>query len=79
MNERGDIDPEFDPAKHSLTDSSYFEDLEVGQRFVIPSRTLGDANFAAFQFLSGDNHPIHYDVEYCGVEDIHNCLLTAFK
>ena len=65
MNEPGDIDPEFDPAKHSLTDSSYFEDLEVGQRFVIPSRTLTDANFAAFRLVSGDNHPIHYDVEYC--------------
>lgn len=58
-------DPNFDPVAHVLTDSSYFEDLEVGQRFVIPSRTLGDANFAAFQLASGDNHPIHYDVEYC--------------
>jgi len=58
-------DPDFDPAAHTLTDSSYFEDLEIGQRFVIPSRTLGDANFAAFQLASGDNHPIHYDVEYC--------------
>ena len=60
-----DIDPNFDPALHTLTDSSYFEDMSVGQRFVIPSRTLGDANFAAFQLASGDNHPIHYDVEYC--------------
>jgi acyl dehydratase len=65
MSEQGGIDPEFDPTKHSLTNSSYFEDLEVGQRFVIPSRTLSDANFAAFQAVSGDNHPIHYDVEYC--------------
>ena len=60
-----DTDPNFDPALHVLTDSSYFEDMSVGQRFVIPSRTLGDANFAAFQLASGDNHPIHYDVEYC--------------
>src|SRR5210317_700899 len=60
-----DIDSDFDPAKHVLCESSYFEDLEIGQRFVIPSRTLGDANFAAFQLASGDNHPIHYDVEYC--------------
>ena len=65
MSEQGGIDPEFDPTKHSLTNSSYFEDLEVGQRFVIPSRPLSDANFAAFQAVSGDNHPIHYDVEYC--------------
>ena len=60
-----DIDPNFDPANHALCESSYFEDLELGQKFPIPSRTLGDANFAAFQLASGDNHPIHYDVEYC--------------
>ena len=43
----------------------YFEDLELGKRFPIPSRTMTDALFAAFQLASGDNHPIHYDVEYC--------------
>ena len=43
----------------------YFEDLTLGQRFPIPSRTMTDALFAAFQLASGDNHPIHYDVEYC--------------
>jgi acyl dehydratase len=42
-----------------------FEALAVGEIFRLPSRTIGDANFAAFQTLSLDNHPIHYDVEYC--------------
>ncbi|MDA1369590.1 MAG: MaoC family dehydratase [Proteobacteria bacterium] len=60
-----DIDPDFDPSKHTLTDSSYFEDLEIGQRFLAPSRTLGESSFAAFQMACLDNHPIHYDVEYC--------------
>ncbi len=60
-----DVDPDFDPTTHTLTDSSYFEDLHIGQRFVTPSRTLGEASFAAFQMASLDNHPIHYDVEYC--------------
>ena len=60
-----DIDPNFDPEKHTLCESSYFEDLEVGQRFLSPSRTLGDGNFVAFQAVSLDNHPIHYDIEYC--------------
>ena len=55
----------FDPAQHVLSESHYFEDLTLGQRFNNPSRTLGDGNFAAFQLASGDNHPIHYDVEYC--------------
>ena len=45
--------------------SRYFEDFEIGETFYIPSRTLTDALFAAFQLASGDNDPIHYDVNYC--------------
>lgn len=56
---------DFDPQKHQYGPAKYFEDLAVGMRFYIPSRTLRDANFAAFQLASGDNHPIHYDLEYC--------------
>jgi acyl dehydratase len=69
----------FDPAAHVLSESNYFEDLAVGQRFVIPSRTLGDANFAAFQLASGDNHPIHYDVEYCRRHGHPNLLAHGFQ
>jgi acyl dehydratase len=58
-------DTPFDPADHRFGPSRYFEDFEVGERFYIPSRTMSDAYFAAFQLASGDNHPIHYDVEYC--------------
>jgi len=42
-----------------------FDELKVGEVFRLPSRTLSDANFAAFQTVSLDNHPIHYDAEYC--------------
>jgi acyl dehydratase len=42
-----------------------FDELKVGEVFASPSRTVTDANFAAFQALSLDNHPIHYDAEYC--------------
>ena len=58
-------DENFDPEKHKPFDSNYFEDLEIGQKFYIPSRTMTDALFSAFQLASGDNHPIHYDIEYC--------------
>ena len=58
-------DEPFDPEAHRDAEPRYFDDLEMGERFHIPSRTLGDANFAAFQLASGDNHPIHYDLEYC--------------
>lgn len=55
----------FDPTQHRLADSRYFEDFRVGESFAIPSRTVTEAQFLAFQAASGDNHPIHYDREYC--------------
>ena len=58
-------DAKFDPEQHKLCESNYFEDLNIGQKFYIPSRTMTDALFSAFQLASGDNHPIHYDLEYC--------------
>jgi acyl dehydratase len=50
---------------HRLVPPKRFDDLKVGDRYPLPSRTLGDGNFAAFQAVSLDNHPIHYDYEYC--------------
>jgi acyl dehydratase len=55
----------FDRHQHRPAESRYFEDLAVGERFYIPSRTVTEAHFAASQTVSADNHPIHYDVEYC--------------
>ena len=57
---------EFDAARdHRFAATRWFEDFALGERFYIPSRTQTDALFAAFQLASGDNDPIHYDVEYC--------------
>ena len=50
---------------HRLVPARRFADLKIGERYPLPSRTLGDGNFAAFQAISLDNHPIHYDTEYC--------------
>ncbi len=50
---------------HNVCPLRSFEDLQVGEVFPLPSRTMTDGIFAAFQAASGDNHPIHYDVEYC--------------
>ncbi|MGA7984848.1 MAG: MaoC family dehydratase [Burkholderiales bacterium] len=56
----------FDAATdHRFAPTRWFEDFAVGERFWIPSRTQTDALFGAFQLASGDNDPIHYDVEYC--------------
>ena len=56
---------QFDRQRHRFPESKFFDDLKIGDSFYIPSRTVTDANFAAFQTVSGDNHPIHYDIEYC--------------
>ncbi len=55
----------FDPLGHRVVEPTAISQLKVGEIFRLPSRTVTDANFAAFQVVSGDNHPIHYDVEYC--------------
>ena len=40
---------DFDRKQHRFPESKFFEDLKVGDGFYIPSRTVTDANFAAFQ------------------------------
>jgi acyl dehydratase len=39
-------------------------ELSEGQVIASPSKTLTDAHFLFFAGLTGDHHPIHYDVEY---------------
>ena len=56
----------------------WFEDFTLGEQFIIPSRTMTPAIFAAFQTASGDTHPIHYDVEYCRASGMPNLLAHGF-
>ena len=51
--------------KHEVMPSRSFDDFSVGEIFRNPSRTMTDAQLLAFQAVSGDNHPIHYDRVYC--------------
>ena len=69
----------FEPENHKYPASLFFEDLRVGETYYIPSRTLSDANFAAFQLASADNHPIHYDIEYCKNRGYPNLLAHGFQ
>ena len=73
------MNTEFRPEDHRYPVSLYFEDLKIGDRYYIPSRTLADANFAAFQTASADNHPIHYDIEYCRARGYPNLLAHGFQ
>ncbi len=67
------------PAIRAEEDSQFFEDLQMGQQFPIPSRTMTDALFAAFQLASADNHPSHYDVEYCRAHGHPGMLAHGFQ
>jgi acyl dehydratase len=69
----------FDHRRHRYAAPRYFEDFTLGETFYIPSRTLTEASFAAFQTLSGDNHPIHYDVEYCRDRGHPHLLAHGFQ
>jgi len=73
------MDNDFDPEKHHVTETRYFEDFAVGEVFRSPSRTLTDANFQLFQAVSGDNHPIHYDREYCRRHGHRDLLAHGFQ
>jgi acyl dehydratase len=57
----------------------WFEDFALGERFVLPSRTMTDAVFLAFQAASGDAHPIHYDVEFCRARGMPRLLAHGFQ
>jgi acyl dehydratase len=71
---------EFDPASHRMiAEQRWFEDFVLGERFILPSRTMTEAVFLAFQGASGDNHPVHYDVEYCKARGMPGLLAHGFQ
>jgi acyl dehydratase len=74
----------FDPDKFLIVPGRKFEDLRVGEVFRAPSRTLTDAHAAAFQTVSADNHPVHYDVEWAkrhghSAPVVHGLQVLAFS
>jgi len=71
---------DFNPAEHRMVaEQRWFEDFSPGERFVVPSRTMTEAIFAAFQTASGDTHPVHYDIEYCRARGMPNLLAHGFQ
>src|ERR1700739_137497 len=71
---------EFDPAAHRMVpEQRWFEDFALGERFVLPSRTMTSAVFAAVQTASGDTHPVHYDVEYRRARGMPDLLAHGFQ
>ena len=46
------------------TQHLYFDDVEVGQQWESPGRTITEADIVNFAGLSGDFNPIHIDHEF---------------
>ncbi|MCJ7699944.1 MAG: hypothetical protein MUO62_00020 [Anaerolineales bacterium] len=60
----------------------YFEEFEVGQKFLSSARTITEGDIVSFAGLSGDYNQIHTDVEYCnttpyGQRIAHGLLVTS--
>ena len=43
----------------------YYEDMEVGEEYESPARTVSEADVVNFSALSGDWSPVHSDEEFC--------------
>lgn len=68
-----------DPLSLRFPGQRHFEDFAVGERFYLPSRTMTEGVFAAFQAASGDNHPIHYDRHWCRAHGHRDLLAHGFQ
>ncbi|WP_213815070.1 MaoC family dehydratase [Glaciihabitans sp. dw_435] len=76
-------DTAFDPLNFAIVQAKTFEELVVGDVFRAPSRTLTDAHSSAFQTVSADNHPVHYDAVWAAAHGhsapvVHGLQVLAF-
>ena len=56
----------------------YFEDFVLGETFNIPSKMLTESHFLLFAAITGDNHPIHYDRDYCQARGLSERLAHGY-
>ncbi|MDC0139682.1 MaoC/PaaZ C-terminal domain-containing protein, partial [Hyphomicrobiales bacterium] len=43
----------------------YWEEWEIGNEYISPSRTVTETDIINFAGVSGDYNPLHMDEEYC--------------
>jgi len=48
----------------SELDRQYFEDIQIGDEYLSPGRTVTEADIVAFAGLSGDYNVLHTDAEF---------------
>lgn len=49
----------------------FYEELEVGDEFVTPARTITEADILMYAGLTGDYNPVHTDAEWCRENNIY--------
>jgi acyl dehydratase len=81
VNEAGG--PAVDVSSFPIVPARTFEQLRIGEVFRAPSRTVTDAHASAFQTVSADNHPVHYDREWARAHGhaapvVHGLQVLAF-
>ena len=59
--------------------NKYFEDFSIGNKYILPSRTQTSGIFSMFQGVSGDNDPLHYNVEFCKQKGYKNMLAHGMQ
>jgi 3-hydroxybutyryl-CoA dehydratase len=60
-----------------------FDDLQIGERFQTPERTVEAADIATFAGLTGDTHPQHVDADWAagsrfGERIAHGLLVLSY-
>ena len=74
---------QFDPTSFLVVPAKRFADHQIGDEFRAPSRTLTDAHASAFQAVSADNHPVHFDAVWAARHGhsapvVHGLQVLAF-
>ena len=72
-------EPTFDPKNFPVVPPKKFSDFKVGDIFRMPSRTLTIALTWAFQGVSLDNNPLHYDEDYAKQKGLPSALINPME
>lgn len=71
--------PAFDSKNFPVVPARRFNDFKVGDMFRMPSRTLTGALTSAFQAVSLDNNPLHYDDAYAKQKGLPSALVQPME
>lgn len=56
----------------------YFDEIEIGQKWVTKARTITETDVVSFAYMSGDWHSIHTDQEYAAATTFGQRIAHGF-